>query len=126
MNSELMRSAGNRLQFYQGSVISPFQTREVGNGLTPVNVIDALQRSVQPVHAQGLVNNSRIPFHNSADPGKIGLVGFSFLKLLAEASGGKLAVSPLQTREFYGVAVDKRRPDVLAAANAVIAEGGAK
>lgn len=48
------------------------------------------------------------------------------LTTLAEASGGKLAVSPLQTREFYGVAVDKRRPDVLAAANAVIAEGGAK
>ena len=48
------------------------------------------------------------------------------LTALAEASGGKLAVSPLQTREFYGVAVDKRRPDVLAAANAVIAEGGAK
>ena len=48
------------------------------------------------------------------------------LAALAEASGGKLAVSPLQTREFYGVAVDKRRPDVLAAVNAVIAEGGAK
>ena len=48
------------------------------------------------------------------------------LQALAEASGGTLAVSPLQTREFYGVAVDKRRPDVLAAANAVIAEGGAK
>ena len=48
------------------------------------------------------------------------------LATLAGASGGKLAVSSLQTREFYGVAVDKRRPDVLAAANAVIAEGGAK
>ena len=48
------------------------------------------------------------------------------LTALANASGGKLAVSELQTREFYGVAVDKRRPDVLAAANAVIAEGGAK
>ena len=48
------------------------------------------------------------------------------LTTLADASGGKLAVSSLQTREFYGVAVDKRRPDVLAAANAVIAEGGAK
>ena len=48
------------------------------------------------------------------------------LSTLAGASGGKLAVSSLQTREFYGVAVDKRRPDVLAAANAVIAEGGAK
>ena len=48
------------------------------------------------------------------------------LTALAEASGGKLAVSEQETREFYGVAVDKRRPDVLAAANAVIAEGGAK
>ena len=48
------------------------------------------------------------------------------LAALAEASGGRLAVTPLQTREFYGVAVDKRRPDVLAAANAVIAEGGAR
>ena len=48
------------------------------------------------------------------------------LATLAGASGGKLAVSSLQTREFYGVAVDKRRPDVLAAANAVIAEGRAK
>ena len=50
------------------------------------------------------------------------------LKTLAEASGGKLAVSSQETREYYGVAVDKRRPDVLAAANAVIAEmkGGAK
>jgi hypothetical protein len=34
-----------------------------------------------------------------------------------------LAVTPLETRDGYGVAVDKRRPDVLAAANAVIAEG---
>ena len=48
------------------------------------------------------------------------------LKALAEASGGRYAVTPLETREGYGVAVDKRRPDVLAAANAVIAEEGAK
>lgn len=48
------------------------------------------------------------------------------LRELAERSGGRFVVSPLETREFYGVAVDKRRPDVLAAANAVIAEGGAK
>lgn len=50
------------------------------------------------------------------------------LSTLAEASNGKLAVSPQETREYYGVAVDKRRPDVLAAANAVIAEmkGGVK
>lgn len=48
------------------------------------------------------------------------------LRELAARSGGRLVVSPLETREGYGVAVDKRRPDVLAAANAVIAEGGAK
>lgn len=48
------------------------------------------------------------------------------LKTLADASGGMLAVSMQETREFYAVAVDKRRPDVLAAANAVIAEGRAK
>ena len=48
------------------------------------------------------------------------------LMTLAKASNGKLAVSEQETREFYGVAVDKRRPDVLAAVNAVIAEGGAK
>ena len=44
----------------------------------------------------------------------------------AEASGGRLLVTSLETRYIYGVAVDKRRPDVLAAANAVIAEGRAK
>ena len=48
------------------------------------------------------------------------------LKAKAEASGGRFAVTPLETKDFYGVAVDKRRPDVLAAANSVIAEGGAK
>ena len=48
------------------------------------------------------------------------------LKAKAEASGGRLAVTPLVTKDCYGVAVDKRRPDVLAAADAVISEGGAK
>ena len=48
------------------------------------------------------------------------------LKNRAESSGGRLLVTPLETRYIYGVAVDKRRPDVLAAANAVIAEGRAK
>ena len=48
------------------------------------------------------------------------------LKAKAEASGGRLLVTPLETKDLYGVAVDKRRPDVLAAANAVIEEGGAK
>lgn len=44
------------------------------------------------------------------------------LKSWAEQSGGRLAVTPLETREGYGIAVDRRRPDVLAAANAVVAE----
>ena len=48
------------------------------------------------------------------------------LKTKADASGGRLVMTPLETKDCYGVAVDKRRPDVLAAANAVIAEGGAK
>ena len=48
------------------------------------------------------------------------------LKAKAEASGGRFISTPLETKDFYGVAVDKRRSDVLAAANAVIAEGGAK
>ena len=42
----------------------------------------------------------------------------------AEQSGGRLVASPLETREGYGVAVDKRRPDVLAAADAVVAASG--
>jgi len=48
------------------------------------------------------------------------------LKTMAENSGGRFLATPLETKDLYGVAVDKRRPDVLAAANAVIAEGGAK
>ena len=43
----------------------------------------------------------------------------------ARRSGGALVVSPLETREGYGVAVNKRRPDIVAAANAVIDEEGA-
>lgn len=60
--------------------------------------------------------------------GEIDAVLFDGMQLatLAEASGGELAVSSQETREFYGVAVDKRRPDILAAANAVIAERRAK
>ena len=46
------------------------------------------------------------------------------LKMKAEESGGRFLVAPLETRDGYGVAVDKRRPDVLAAANAVIEEEG--
>ncbi len=48
------------------------------------------------------------------------------LRSWAARSGGRLVASPLETREGYGVAVNRRRPDVLAAANAVIAEGRAK
>ena len=40
----------------------------------------------------------------------------------AEASGGALAVTPRETREHYGIAVQKGRPDLLAAVNAVIRE----
>ena len=40
----------------------------------------------------------------------------------AEASGGVFAVTPRETREFYGIAVQKGRPELLAAVNAVIRE----
>ena len=42
------------------------------------------------------------------------------LREKAEASGGILAVTPPETKDLYGVAVGKHRPDVLEAANAVI------
>lgn len=48
------------------------------------------------------------------------------LKVMARESGGRLEITSPVTRDCYGIAVDKRRPDVLAAANAVIAEGGAR
>ena len=48
------------------------------------------------------------------------------LKKIADESQGRFSLTSHVTRDGYGVAVDKRRPDVLAAANAVIAEGGAK
>ena len=48
------------------------------------------------------------------------------LVLAAEASGGALAVTPLETRELYGIAVRKGRPDLLEAVNAVIRERNAK
>ncbi|MBP5790915.1 MAG: amino acid ABC transporter substrate-binding protein [Kiritimatiellae bacterium] len=48
------------------------------------------------------------------------------LVAMAENSNGQLLVTPLETKDIYGVAVDKRRPDVLSAANAVIEEGGVK
>ena len=40
----------------------------------------------------------------------------------AQASGGLRAVTPLETREHYGIAVRKNRPDLLEAVNAVIRE----
>ena len=62
------------------------------------------------------------------EKGEIDAVFFDSVQLKAKAavSDGKFAVTPLETKDCYGVAVDKRRPDVLKAANAVIAEGGAK
>ena len=55
---------------------------------------------------------------------EVDAIFFDAIPLMAWAkrSGGQLVTSPLETREGYGVAVDKRRPDILAAANAVIAE----
>ncbi len=44
----------------------------------------------------------------------------------AKASGGKLAVTPLETRDNYGIAVRKDRTDYLEAVNATIRERKAK
>ena len=48
------------------------------------------------------------------------------LRAIVEKTAGRFVMTPPETRDSYGVAVDKRRPDVLEAANAVIAEGGLK
>jgi len=48
------------------------------------------------------------------------------LKVLADRSGGRFAVTPLETRERYGVAVHKGCPEILAAVNEAIAERSAK
>ena len=48
------------------------------------------------------------------------------LKVSVNESKGRFVLTSPETRECYGVAVNKQRPDVLAAANAVIAEGGVK
>ena len=45
---------------------------------------------------------------------------------IARVSGGKLAVTPLETRESYGIVVRKDRNDYLEAVNAVIREMKAK
>jgi len=65
---------------------------------------------------------------DSLEKGRIDAVFFDSVQLKdkAAASGGRFVVTPLETKDCYGVAVDKRRPDVLAAANAVIAEGAEK
>lgn len=48
------------------------------------------------------------------------------LRPVAERNPEVFGVTPLMMRDAYGIAVDKRRGDILAAANEVIAEGGAK
>lgn len=48
------------------------------------------------------------------------------LRTWAKASNGKFSVTPLETRDRYGVAVSRKRPDVLAAANRVIEKEVAK
>lgn len=60
--------------------------------------------------------------------GKLDAVFFDGIPLRhrAEISGGLFKVSAFQTRDNYGVAVSKMRPDVLAAANRVIARERAK
>lgn len=62
------------------------------------------------------------------EAGAIEAVFFDSIQLVEKVagSGGRLAVTPPETKDWYGVAVDKRRPDVLAAANEVIAEGAGK
>ena len=45
---------------------------------------------------------------------------------MARTSGGKLAVTPLETRENYGIAVRKDRADYIEAVNSVIRERKAK
>ena len=46
--------------------------------------------------------------------------------LARHTSGGALAFTPLETREHYGIAVRKGRPDLLEAVNAVIRERNGK
>ena len=50
----------------------------------------------------------------------------SILAEVAKSSGGKLAITPLETRENYGIAVRKDRTDYIEAVNAVIRERKAK
>ena len=48
------------------------------------------------------------------------------LASVAAASGGQLAVTPLETRESYGIAIRKDRTDYIEAVNAVIRPRGQK
>ncbi len=60
--------------------------------------------------------------------GKVDVVMYDrpALKITADESKGRLAVSPLETRERYGIVVSKSRHDILAAVNEVIRERNAK
>ncbi len=60
--------------------------------------------------------------------GRLDAVFYDRPALVAEAAaaGGALAVTPLETRERYGIAVRKNRPDLLEAVNAVIRERNGK
>lgn len=59
---------------------------------------------------------------------KIDMVAYDrpAIATLAEMSNGKFAVSPLETRERYGIAVRKNCPDYLAAVNEAIRERSGK
>lgn len=63
---------------------------------------------------------------SALESGDVDAIFFDSIPLVSWAAktNGRLVASPLETREGYGVAVDKRRPDILQAANAVIAEEG--
>jgi len=60
--------------------------------------------------------------------GKVDMVAFDrpALATIAKKFNGKLAVSPLETRERYGIAVRKNCPGYLAAVNAAILERNGK
>ena len=44
------------------------------------------------------------------------------IKMIADESNGLLEITPLETREKYGIAVNKSKPELLAAVNEVIRE----
>ncbi len=53
---------------------------------------------------------------------KVDVVAYDMpaLRVIVKESGGRLAVTPLETRELYGIAVSKSRPDILAAVNEAV------